>query len=349
MEDMRLRVFASTSSTDTDAGGGVYGPFSWRGASGICSVIALLVSTCGSLSAVRADGTLTLELPPSQAALDAREAARDKAAAQSAHTSVIPDRYRTPRTSPYGYGAMASRGHYAARGKTSTERVVGTLGQLVRQAPIYRIPSSRTYLLTHAPSGTYLALQEQTSSWFGVLMADGSTGWLRKQYVHVLNYAVTQTGTPSAPRAWDGSVAMPAGSDPGDIYPRSDRPYFTGDPNLLVQEAYRYLGVRYVWGGNTSNGIDCSGFVKNVFAACGFPLPRLGSDQMAYGVPVPASQLQPGDRLYFGRRHDRLGVTHTGLYIGNGLFIHSATSTHGVAISQLMEPRFWRIFVCARR
>jgi cell wall-associated NlpC family hydrolase len=70
---------------------------------------------------------------------------------------------------------------------------------------------------------------------------------------------------------------------------------------------------------------------------------------MAYGVPVPVEQLQSGDRLYFGRRTDRVGVTHTGLYIGNGYFIHASSGRHGVAISQLSEPLFRRIYVCARR
>ena len=183
-------------------------------------------------------------------------------------------------------------------------------------------------------------------------MADGSTGWVPRASVKPMEYQVVSnapTTYNSLPTYSNGSSAMPSGTDPGDIYPRSNTPYFTGNPQQLLDDAYRYLGVRYVWGGNTFNGIDCSGFVKNVFGSQGLKLPRLGSDQMAYGVPVPKDQLQPGDRLYFGRRKERVGVTHTGLYIGNGYFIHASSSRKGVAISQLSEPMFARIYVCARR
>ncbi len=303
--------------------------------------------------AASADGTLTLELPPSQAALQARAAARAKAEASRPPRSVIPARYRTPRSSPYSY-TNYMRGQYPARGAENRNSVVGLLGQIARQTPIYRGRSSRTGLLTYAPAGTYVAVQDMAGAWYGVLMADGSMGWLRRSSLNLLNYQVTRaavTVSPNyaAPSSNATGSSVPTGSDPGDIYPRSTAPYFTGDPNALLQEAYRYLGVPYVWGGNTARGIDCSGFIRNVFVACGFPLPRLGSDQMAYGVPVPVDQLRAGDRLYFGRRKERVGVTHTGLYIGNGYFIHSATSTHGVAISRLDDPRFWRIYVCARR
>lgn len=289
------------------------------------SVLTLLVIG-GKL---RADEELTLELPPSQAAQEAKAAAKAKATA--AHTSVVPSRYRSARQ---------SRGNYPSRGGQQVrERTVGRLGQLSWTTPIYRRPSSQSDRLIQAPAGTYLAIQEERGEWVGVLMADGSTGWLNRQNVQRLDYQVTTTQT----------FSPPTGSDAGDIYPRSNAPYFTGDPEALLQEAYKYVGVRYVWGGNTKNGIDCSGFVKNVFGANGFPLPRLGSDQMAYGVPVPFDQLQAGDRLYFDRRTERVGVKHTGLYIGNGLFIHSSTSNKGVAVDRLTDAKWMHLFVCARR
>ena len=279
-----------------------------------------------SLGRVGADEVLTLELPPSQAALEAR-AAEARTKAQSVASQG------TRRSSGRGMRNLA------ARGQASSERmIVGMLGQLTVRTPIYRKPDGRSRLLVTAVEGTYLALREEAGGWYGVLMADGSLGWLPKQNVHSLN----------APAALDRPF-VPSGSDEGDIYPRQETIFFTGNAQALFQEASKYLGVRYVWGGNTANGIDCSGFVKNVFGACGFGLPRLGSDQMAYGVAVPNDQLQPGDRLYFGRRRDRVGITHTGIYLGEGAFIHASSSRHGVAVSRLDEPLYHRIFVCARR
>jgi hypothetical protein len=301
----------------------------------------------GTLSSAHADGTLTLELPPSQGALDSRTAAKAQAEAEAARARQTSSALHTPTTSPRASrgprlpgwssaSADSGRTTYASRGAGVDGRVVGRLGQLGQTSSIYRGPSRRTGKLTTVPD---------RGSWYGILMADGSTGYLPKQNVQMLDYQVVAAGSAGS----SGQPPLPTHADAGDIYPCSATPFFTGDPQALFREAYKYLGVHYVWGGNTANGIDCSGFVRNVFAACGYPLPRLGSDQMAYGIPVPVDQLQPGDRLYFGRRKERLGVTHTGLYIGNGYFIHSSSSRHGVAISRLSEPMYARIYVCARR
>jgi cell wall-associated NlpC family hydrolase len=283
-----------------------------------------LLALLGGARIARAQGdALTLDLPPSRAA----QAARD-AAARRASSSRPP-------------AGADRRSQYPSRRNAPRETVVGRLGLLGRSCGIFRQPNGASFRLTTAPAGTYLAVRQDGGAWYGILMSDGSMGWVRKQNVQPLNYEVVATG---------GSLAsLPPGADDGDIYPRGAVPFFTGDPQRLLTEAYRFLGVRYVWGGNTMSGIDCSGFVKQVFGSCGFSLPRLGSDQMAYGVPVPTSQLLPGDRLYFGRRHDRLGVTHTGIYIGNGYFIHSSSSRHGVAVTLLSDPMFARIYVCARR
>lgn len=289
------------------------------------SLVGLALSTllCAAHPAF-ADQTLTLELPPSEAAQAAHAAEKARSAA---HTSVTPKATRN------------RRGTYPSRGgvRRPQERVVGRLGQLPETTPIYRRHSRSSALLTQAPAGTYVAIQADAGDWVGVLMADGSTGWMTRSSVRFLDYQVVS----------NGNVPMP--TDEGDIYPRSTTPFFTGDPQLLLQEAYKYMGVRYVWGGNTMNGIDCSGLVKRVFDACGFPLPRLGSDQMAYGIPVPFDQLQPGDRIYFDRRTERVGVKHTGLYVGDGYFIHASSSNHGVAINNLSEPKWRKLFVCARR
>jgi cell wall-associated NlpC family hydrolase len=257
--------------------------------------------------------------------------------------STTPAPSRENRTNPalrqraYVRGQLASRG----AGERQQERVVGTLGMVTQNAPIYRKRSSSSRLLIQCKESTYVALQASEGDWYGILMADGTIGWISKEYVRMLDYKVV--AAPGNP------ASTPTGSDPGDIYPRSEAPYFTGDAQILLQEAYKYLGVRYVWGGNTSNGIDCSGFIKNVFRTQNFDLPRLGSDQMAYGVPVPRDQLQPGDRLYFGRRTERVGVKHTGLYVGNGYFIHASSSNKSVVVSRLDEAYYDKIYVCARR
>ena len=282
-----------------------------------------------------ADTNLTLELPPSQASIEKQEMEKARKAEKVGRTTVTPQRGGIPKA--------ARSGRYASRGRTN-EQVVGRLGVMERQAFIFRSRSDSSRKLINAPSGTYVAVQEERDGWTGLLMADGSMGWTRQDNVQVLDYEVVSSGNSWVPMQTPGS-----NDGSRDIYPRSNVVYFNGDSKSLIQEAYKYLGVKYVWGGNGMSGIDCSGLVKNTFGAMGFVLPRLGSDQMAYGIAVTKEQLLPGDRIYFGRRKDRLGVTHTGLYVGDGYFIHASSSRHGVAISNLNEPMWARMFECARR
>lgn len=281
-----------------------------------------------------ADSNLTLELPPSQASIEKQEMEKARKAEKVGRTNVTPQRG--------GNQAASRKGRYASRGRTN-ERIVGRLGVMERQSSIFRARAESSRKLINAPSGTYVAVQEERDGWTGVLMADGSMGWTRQDNVQVLDYEVVSSGNSWVPMQPSGE------SGSRDIYPRSSVVYFTGDSTALIKDAYRYLGTKYVWGGNGMSGIDCSGLVKNVFGSLGFVLPRLGSDQMAYGIAVTKDQLLPGDRIYFGRRTDRLGVTHTGLYIGDGYFIHSSSSRRGVAINHLNEPMWARLFECARR
>ena len=89
-----------------------------------------------------------------------------------------------------------------------------------------------------------------------------------------------------------------------------------------------------MWGGvSPSTGFDCSGFVYYVYGQFGYSMNRVAADQAKNGVHVDPSQIQPGDVLCFYSSGDYIG--HTGIYLGNNLFIHAANSRSGVIISEL--------------
>ncbi len=186
-------------------------------------------------------------------------------------------------------------------------------------------------VLSVCPKGQYLALSGQTPTQYAVLMIDHSVGFVNKSDVQILDYQVVNT----APDTTD------AGSAPAD----------GSLGQKLVQAAQGYLGVPYVWGGNTTAGIDCSGFVKAVYAANGITLPRHSGDQAAVGYDVPRadwSQWVPGDRMYFACHHPE--IDHTGMYIGGGYFIHaSAGHGHQVAIDRVDGAYYAQHLVCVRR
>ena len=215
--------------------------------------------------------------------------------------------------------------------------VVGRLAVVTSaQAVITAGREASGRVLSVCPKGQYLALSGQTPTQYAVLMVDHSTGFVAKSDVQMLDYQVVN----SAPEA------------PGDAAATPGTPQ-TGGPlgQSLVQTAFGYLGVPYVWGGNTAAGIDCSGFVKAVYAAHGISLPRVSGDQATVGYDVPRSdwsQWVPGDRMYFACHHSR--IDHTGMYIGDGQFIHSSMG-HGqaVAVDRVDTPYYAQHLVCVRR
>jgi hypothetical protein len=122
-------------------------------------------------------------------------------------------------------------------------------------------------------------------------------------------------------------------------------------PNLAVV-ARGMIGVPYLWGGRTPFGIDCSGFVQRVYWLCGQTIPRDAYRQAEWEgfQPIEREDLGVGDLVFFrGERDPRnRGITHVGLSLANGTFIH-ASSALGVAITPLDDPDYSRQFVCARR
>jgi gamma-D-glutamyl-L-lysine dipeptidyl-peptidase len=97
-------------------------------------------------------------------------------------------------------------------------------------------------------------------------------------------------------------------------------------PENTEQTARRFMGVPYLWGGTSAKGFDCSGYVKTVFRLNGTELQRDADQQSNEGVAVPTdnglAQLRKGDVLFFGPRAGVTRITHTGIYLGDKLFIH---------------------------
>ena len=114
----------------------------------------------------------------------------------------------------------------------------------------------------------------------------------------------------------------------------------------VVSFACRYVGYPYAWAGkDPSTGFDCSGFVWYVYSAFGYDLNRVASAQAQNGLHVDASDLRMGDILCFYTYGSYIG--HSGIYIGNGKFIHAANSATGVVITDL-DSYAYRYFEARR-
>ena len=144
-------------------------------------------------------------------------------------------------------------------------------------------------------------------------------------------------------RLTDGQAAWVQRGDVGE----------TGAPlsiEDMLRVARRFMGTTYTWGGTSSFGFDCSGFTQMLVRRRGIEMPRDADLQAGWSgvISVARKDLQPGDLLFFGSNPSR--ITHTGMYLGKGEFIHDTTHDHpGVQISRIDDLPWTKLLVATRR
>ncbi|MCS7464572.1 C40 family peptidase [Paenibacillus doosanensis] len=114
----------------------------------------------------------------------------------------------------------------------------------------------------------------------------------------------------------------------------------------LSQAVNEELGVPYKWAGTTTKGFDCSGYTSFVFAKFDIDLPHTSKGQAEIGTTVAQDDLRPGDLVFYNT--DGKGISHVGIYVGDGKFYHSATNK-GVTVTKLSDSYYTKRFVTAKR
>jgi len=209
---------------------------------------------------------------------------------------------------------------------TPAGHVRGKLGVVaVATAQILDQPGPGKVLFQRAPRGTELLVLGEIGDYYALLMSDGSTGFMLKKSVGLTDrFLTTARPTPPPPKASNTNRSP------------------------FIDTAFEYMGIPYKYGGQLPRNVDCSLLVQTVFRRHGVQLPRTAAQQYAVGQSVSVQNLQSGDRLYF---YNRAGTTigHTGLYIGQGEFIHASSNRGKVAVDALSNPTYWSIYAGARR
>lgn len=122
------------------------------------------------------------------------------------------------------------------------------------------------------------------------------------------------------------------------------------DPQAIIITAQSLLGAPYRRGGESPrHGFDCSGLVHWVFGQHGIELNRTARGQHKSGRTVQRRELQPGDLVFFSSSKTKRRITHVGIYVGRGRFIHAASGQRRVQTSSLAEVYWARHFVGAKR
>jgi cell wall-associated NlpC family hydrolase len=256
-------------------------------------------------------------------------------------------------------------------------------------ANMYSRASDDSDVVSQAIYGSDVKVMEEASGWAKVRTPDDYTGWMRLDVTlrgangapYATSARTVQVNSLLANlyRETDVTAHRPllsvpfetrlevekegAGDDAGWLEVRlvdgqkawiQDGDVNTNTRPLTIEESIalgkRFLGVTYLWGGRSSLGYDCSGFTQMLVRSRGINMPRDADLQAAWSgvIAVDRKHLRAGDLLFFGSAPDH--ITHTGMFIGHGEFIHDTTHGHpGVQISRLRDQPWTRLLVASRR
>lgn len=225
-------------------------------------------------------------------------------------------------------------------------------------------PSNETKVISQAIYGEKIKILDEQQDWVSIQTPDNYKGWIQKSHLvfseepyleytgalkaivnrcaaHVYHVKDTEYG-PIKTLPYESSIEIiDQFGDPNGRWLEIKLVDGThgfiqrGDIRIKPQPISRnemialstlFLNLPYTWGGRTSFGYDCSGFVQMLYRQMGFHIPRDSKDQIVWDgfVEIPLEAIQPGDLIYFGSEPNK--ASHVGMYLGDGQFIHSTVA-----------------------
>ena len=122
------------------------------------------------------------------------------------------------------------------------------------------------------------------------------------------------------------------------------------EAQALIEYAMTLIGLPYVFGANGPNAYDCSSYTQHVYGKFGYSINRVANDQAKNGTPVEKKNLQPGDMVLFQNTYSSSQwITHVGIYIGDGKFVHAANSRRGITVDTIESGYYASHYATSRR
>lgn len=210
---------------------------------------------------------------------------------------------------------------------TGLAPAAGDLCCRVAALPMRADASERAEMVSQVLYGERVRPLESRGGWRRVAcLYDGYQGWVDAKCLAPAGDAPTAVVSALAWRPDTDTLPalVPAGAEvPAGLLPAPDAPESLPAAEAVARLAMAFRGTPYLWGGRSSLGIDCSGFVQTLFKINGIWLPRDARDQVALGAEVAFAQdLRPGDLAFFGDTDQ--AITHVGVALGGGLIAHAS-------------------------
>ena len=204
-----------------------------------------------------------------------------------------------------------------------------------------------------AAKGSKCYILGVNDGWYKVIY-NSSIGYIRSDFVELTEIPYENKESSNSPKFYRGgkstgvapSAAALNGNGSTGSNTTSSVSGVTG--SQILAEAKKYLGTRYVSGGASPSGFDCSGYVYYVLKQLGYSPYRTPADQYNMGTPVSKANLKPGDIVFFAGTYAS-GISHVGIYAGNGQFIHAPNSRSTVSYSDLTTGYWANHYYGARR
>lgn len=172
--------------------------------------------------------------------------------------------------------------------------------------------STDSEVLASVNKGTIVTVNGFENGWYDVTCEYGTEGYIRSDFLDLTSSATSSSA--------------------------------------IAETALQHLGTRYVWGGASAGGFDCSGYTMYIYGQYGYSLPHTATGQWQSGIGTKVysiGELQPGDLVFFNdpSRNAGKACSHAGIYIGNGQHIHASSSKSGVVISDLTSGYYNKYFI----
>jgi cell wall-associated NlpC family hydrolase len=202
-------------------------------------------------------------------------------------------------------------------------------------------PNTSSDVIKSLTQNTEVKIIEESNGWSKVEV-NGEQGYVSTQLLSDRKQE-TSRGAETVRQPAENEKTEEAKNNNTNISKNNEQAATTNKGAEVVAYAKQYLGYKYVYGGTTTSGFDCSGFTQYVYKHFGVSINRTAAAQYANGTAV--TNLQTGDLVMFGKS----GINHVGIYISGGTFIHAANPSRGVTTDTLLSGYYKTNYVGARR